>query len=143
MFRFTPKGRDKGLAWMFAAIVGVYVDYVIQAHHMSRDGVARQYASFPAFVHRWHLAKFGLRHVADAALADLVVTVRENAGRHKALAFGQLTGVLPGGEARGSLDHVDFYVFALRALAGRRPIQTLFSADDEDELPTVRAPKCC
>ena len=137
MFRFTPKGRVKGQAWMFATIVGIYADYTIQAHHMSRDGVVGQYATFAAFVHRWHLAKYGLRHVAEAALADLVVTVRENTGSHKAQVFGELTGILPGAQARGTLEHLDFYVFALRALAGRKPVQTLFSGDDLDELPTV------
>jgi hypothetical protein len=57
--------------------------------------------------------------------------------------FGNLVKVLPGGAAQAALEHVDFYVAALRALAGRKPVQTLFSADDSDALGMVRAAHRC
>ena len=137
----APRGRVKGLPWMLKTLVGVYADYLIQWHHIARDGKAGQYASFCHFVHQWHVSKFGLRHVAERNLTDLVLTVRHYvATSHKAQVFGTLARLLPGVEHESSTEHADFYVFMLRALAGRKPIQTLFSADDTDKLGAVRVP---
>ena len=51
--------------------------------------------------------------------------------------FGNVTHILPGGEHEGTLDHMDFYLFAMRALAGRKPVQTMFTVDDKIQLSMV------
>lgn len=51
--------------------------------------------------------------------------------------FGNITKILPGGQEEGSLDHVDFYLFALNALAGRKPLQTLFTVEDKTVISMV------
>jgi hypothetical protein len=52
--------------------------------------------------------------------------------------FGFITKILPGGQMEGSLEHVDFYLYALNALAGRKPLQTLFTVDDKTAISMVR-----
>lgn len=52
--------------------------------------------------------------------------------------FGRVVHILPGADAEGSLDHVDYYLFCMRALAGKKPMQTLFTADGTASVPTVR-----
>jgi hypothetical protein len=51
--------------------------------------------------------------------------------------FGHVTHVLPGSEALGTLDHMDFYLSCLRALAGNKPVQTLFTVDDKVDIAVV------
>jgi hypothetical protein len=53
--------------------------------------------------------------------------------------FGNVTHILPGGATEGTLDHMDFYLRAMRALAGRKPVQTLFTVDDKNEVGMVRS----
>lgn len=84
MFHVKRKGRVKGTAWLMKTIVGIYADYLVQHHHVSRDGEAGKFADFNDFVYKWHTRQYGLRQIAEAALVDLVVTVRASAaGSHK------------------------------------------------------------
>ena len=73
------KGRVKGTAWLMKTIVGIYADYIAQHHHVSRDGERGKFRHFCDFVHKWHSRQYGLRQIAEAALADLIVTVRTSA----------------------------------------------------------------
>ena len=54
--------------------------------------------------------------------------------------FGKVIRILPGGDSEGSLDHIDYYLFCMRSLAGKKPMQTLFTADGNASIPTVRPP---
>jgi hypothetical protein len=49
-----------------------------------------------------------------------------------------VTHILPGSDKQGTLDHMDFYLSCLRLLAGKKPVQTLFTVDDQVELAVVR-----
>jgi hypothetical protein len=51
--------------------------------------------------------------------------------------FGNITKILPGGHMEGTLEHVDYYLFAMLALAGRKPLQTLFTVDDKTVISMV------
>lgn len=54
--------------------------------------------------------------------------------------FGKVIHILPGAATEGSLDHVDYYLFCMRALAGNKAMQTLFTADGVVNIPTVLFP---
>lgn len=58
---------------------------------------------------------------------------------HGVQVFGYATRVLDGSDKRGTLDHMDYYLACMRALARPKPVQTLF-ADDNVAIPTVRMP---
>lgn len=52
--------------------------------------------------------------------------------------FGTFVKILPGSEEFSTLEHLDFYLHALRNLAGRKPLQTLFPIDDRVHIGAVR-----
>lgn len=52
--------------------------------------------------------------------------------------FGTFVQIVPGDEGRSTLEHLDFYLLALRHLAGRKPLQTLFPIDDHVDVGAVR-----
>lgn len=85
LLHIVPRGRDKGVAWLMKAIVNIYADFAVHHDHISRDGEKAQFEDFTAFVHHWHLSRFGLRHIAERALADLVATAQKHIDEsHKA-----------------------------------------------------------
>lgn len=67
------------------------------------------------------------------------MTVSVLRGALRLQVFGSCTGILPSSASEGSLAHLDFYLFCMKGLAGKKPLQTLFTDDDKVEILGVRS----
>ena len=121
----------------------MYADLAVQGKHIARDGATGcEYSNLNHWVYAWHVNKFGLKSIAEINLVDLIVTVRAHAAEsHKVEMFGAALGILPGVE-QASLEHLDHYLACVKALAGGKPVQTLFTEDDDVWVPAVRVGRC-
>lgn len=120
-------GRVRPRGWMLRTIAQLYLDKVTADAVDDREGRTR--ATVGEFVLAWHLNRYGLRSLAEDNLLDLISSVKHHSqGSAKARDFGYFCGLLPDGNSRGSLQHLNFYLFTLQQLAYPANITSVFVA---------------
>eukprot|EP00899_Mesostigma_viride_P026404 jgi/Mesvir1/6949/Mv09099-RA.1 len=127
MVAIARMGRVKPRAWVMKCVAQIAADKILADNSDDKEGAKRQH--LVDYVYDWHLNRYGLRHLAETNLLDLVTSVRHYHKENvKLRLFAQMCGLFD--EAPARQDFVDFFLFVLQTIAGRESVMNLFPEND-------------
>ena len=122
---YVSVGQNQSIQWVLSTIAALYNDAISNDSFIKFSALGAGH-TFKDFVRRWHFTRYGLPHVAETNLADLIISVHRIARTSMSVRmFAYFCGIW---DYRDKIynEQITFVLYAMQCLSKSKDVSCLF-----------------